>query len=307
MALSTIPSMIVTTLKFRSGVIGSLRDPYFKKYRQGLLATTFLLGASFWGSLISSGVVFFFSFVLTFITVYPVRLWFFTILQELLYLYLWSQIYDSVFRFTQVTRPFILTFLSLLIGEKHALPTFIFKLFLLTFYLTRHMFSFSRCICNLDCEDCFVHVPEQVSFTNTFQSKLLLKRLVPCALTITLNVLIDVFCRYNFVGFYRKRPLVANISSLCFECWHLALTSSYIILRVVKLFIIIIVYVGRFDTPVLAQGVGEIGPIKLDAFPFIFKQDLLAIDAHRHPYIERLGMMVSIDLSTYNFMFLLNV
>lgn len=63
-------------------------------------------------------------------------------------------------------------------------------------------------------------------------------------------------------------------------------------MRIVKLFLITIFYLGRYDTPILAQGVGEIGPIKLDAFPFIFRQDLLALDAHRHPYIERLGMMV---------------
>ena len=94
------------------------------------------------------------------------------------------------------------------------------------------------------------------------------------------------------MGFYRKRPLFANISGLCFECWHLALTSSYIVVRCVKLILIVIGYIGRFDTPVLNQGVGEFGPLKLDAFPFIFKQDLLAIDSHRHPYIERLGMMV---------------
>ncbi len=52
------------------------------------------------------------------------------------------------------------------------------------------------------------------------------------------------------------------------------------------------VYIGRFDTPILAHGIGEIGPVKLDSFPFIFKQDLIAVDAHRHPYLERLGMMV---------------
>lgn len=112
-------------------------------------------------------------------------------------------------------------------------------------------------------------------------------------MTLLFKILLSFFLnRYNFAGFYRKRPLIQNISSLCFECWHLGLTLSYIILRCVKLFGIMIVYVGRFDTPVLAKGVGEIGPIKLDAFPFIFKQDLLAMDAHRHPYIERLGMMV---------------
>lgn len=39
----------------------------------GLLATTFLLGGSIWGALISSFVIFFLAFVLTFISVYQVR------------------------------------------------------------------------------------------------------------------------------------------------------------------------------------------------------------------------------------------
>jgi len=64
----------------------------------------------------------------------------------------------------------------------------------------------------------------------------------------------------------------------------------------VKLIIVVLVYVGRFDRPVLAEGVGELGPLKLDNFPNIFRQDLLAIDAHRHPYIERLGMMYMMKL-----------
>jgi len=64
----------------------------------------------------------------------------------------------------------------------------------------------------------------------------------------------------------------------------------------VKLIIVVLVYVGRFDRPVLAEGVGELGPLKLDNFPNIFRQDLLAIDTHRHPYIERLGMMYMMKL-----------
>ncbi len=34
----------------------------------------------------------------------------------------------------------------------------------------------------------------------------------------------------------------------------------------------------------------------LDNFPHLFKVDLLSIDAHRHPYIERLGMMYMMKL-----------
>ena len=37
-------------------------------------------------------------------------------------------------------------------------------------------------------------------------------------------------------------------------------------------------------------------PIGLDNFPHIFRQSILAADAHRHPYIERLGMMYLMKL-----------
>jgi hypothetical protein len=71
-AAVTIPSMIISTLKFRSGVIGSLRDPYFKTYRVGILATTYLLGGAIWGSLAASAVIFLVSSSVTFLSVYQV-------------------------------------------------------------------------------------------------------------------------------------------------------------------------------------------------------------------------------------------
>ena len=74
-AISTIPSIVVTTIKFRTGVIPSLQDPYFKRYRVGLLATTFLLGGSIWGALISAFIIFTLAASLTFLTVYPVSRW----------------------------------------------------------------------------------------------------------------------------------------------------------------------------------------------------------------------------------------
>lgn len=41
---------------------------------------------------------------------------------------------------------------------------------------------------------------------------------------------------------------------------------------------------------------GVIGPIILDAGPFAFRKDLLLHDAHRHPYIERLGLLYMMKL-----------
>lgn len=49
MAMVYIPSTIHTVLKFRSGVIPSLMDPYFITYRKALHLTTFMVGAMFWG------------------------------------------------------------------------------------------------------------------------------------------------------------------------------------------------------------------------------------------------------------------
>lgn len=49
-----VPSAIHTVLKFRTGVIPSLRDPHFLQYRQGLHQTTFMVGAMFWGLIIST-------------------------------------------------------------------------------------------------------------------------------------------------------------------------------------------------------------------------------------------------------------
>lgn len=63
---------------------------------------------------------------------------------------------------------------------------------------------------------------------------------------------------------------------------------------IARSFILIFVsatYVGRIDTPVLADGVGNIGPIVLDSYPISFRKDILLHEAHRHPYIERLGAM----------------
>lgn len=41
---------------------------------------------------------------------------------------------------------------------------------------------------------------------------------------------------------------------------------------------------------------GEIGPVKLDGLPFAFKRDLLAHEAHRHPYLELFGLICLLKL-----------
>ena len=66
--------------------------------------------------------------------------------------------------------------------------------------------------------------------------------------------------------------------------------------RTVKLLVVTFFYLGRIDTPMLAPGVGQIGPTNLDPAPNAFRKDLLVHEAHRHPYIERLGLLYMIKL-----------
>jgi len=52
----------------------------------------------------------------------------------------------------------------------------------------------------------------------------------------------------------------------------------------------VILFIGRVDRPLLADD------LTLDSYPHVFRQAVLASDAHRHPYIERLGMMYLMKL-----------
>mmetsp|Transcript_177 Transcript_177/g.328 ORF Transcript_177/g.328 Transcript_177/m.328 type:complete len:1179 (+) Transcript_177:143-3679(+) len=113
-------------------------------------------------------------------------------------------------------------------------------------------------------------------------------------ITVTLvfkSILITVLGRVNYAAFYRKRPWLANICGVGLECWHLGLSSGYMLSRAIKLIVAATMYIGRIDQPFLGEGVGVIGGTHLDKFPSIYRQGLLSADAHRHPYIERLGLI----------------
>ena len=116
-----------------------------------------------------------------------------------------------------------------------------------------------------------------------------------CIMLLKLVVLVS--CRSaTYAGFYRKRPALANITALALECANLALSIGFVLLRIVKLLLTAALYVGRIDTPFLAPGVGQLGGFELDNYPRIFVKDVLAQEAHRHPYIETLGVMYLMKL-----------
>lgn len=89
--------------------------------------------------------------------------------------------------------------------------------------------------------------------------------------------------------------------NLILECWTLGISSGFMFIRACQLFFLTACYLGRLDTPMLADGVGVfnfgiVNNIALDSYPIAFRKDLLSHDAHRHPMIERLGTMYMLKL-----------
>ena len=121
--------------------------------------------------------------------------------------------------------------------------------------------------------------------------------LIGILIVLVIKLIIVRSCRCTmYVAFYRKRPAAGNISALALECANFALSVGFVFLRLVKILFTGALYVGRIDTPFLAEGVGRIGGLELDNYPRIFMKDILAHEAHRHPYINLLGVMYLMKL-----------
>lgn len=140
-------------------------------------------------------------------------------------------------------------------------------------------------------------------------------------LTIAIKTVAIKLAGWSFYSaYYRKRPAASSVMSVVLECWSLGQSVGTVTLRFVKLILVTAMYVGRIDQPMLAPGVGYIGPMNLDSDPVAFKVDLLGHEAvrihfgqlclpahtrltglsvfmqHRHPFIERLGLLYLIKL-----------
>ncbi|KAG7372979.1 hypothetical protein IV203_033703 [Nitzschia inconspicua] len=112
---------------------------------------------------------------------------------------------------------------------------------------------------------------------------------------IRISVLSICRCKM-YRAFYRERPFSANISLLALEWANFTLSVGFILVRIIKLIISACMFIRRIDTPFLAPKVGQLGPIELDNYPTIFMKDLLQHEAHRHPYIEMLGVLYLMKL-----------
>jgi hypothetical protein len=99
-----------------------------------------------------------------------------------------------------------------------------------------------------------------------------------------------------FRNYYRTNVAGANILFIVLESWNVALMLAFMTARAINFLVIGILFIARFDTPYLAPGVGEIGPLKLDKYPFSFQCDLLLHEAHRHPFLELFGVICLVKL-----------
>ena len=111
-------------------------------------------------------------------------------------------------------------------------------------------------------------------------------------LVLGIHILFVKICRrVTSQAFYRKKPATANVTLLIRECGLIALTQGFVIVRILKLLLTTFFYCGRVDSPFLHVSCGQVGGIRVDREPYMFQIDILQHEAHRHPYIETLGVM----------------
>mmetsp|Transcript_3787 Transcript_3787/g.6451 ORF Transcript_3787/g.6451 Transcript_3787/m.6451 type:complete len:895 (-) Transcript_3787:79-2763(-) len=125
----------------------------------------------------------------------------------------------------------------------------------------------------------------------------LFANIIGIGLTVMLKwIVLRGYRRVTQQGYYRKNVVLSNVVNIILESWNLALGIGYMLIRGLYFILAATMFIGRVDVPFLSQDACFVGPFELDSFPLIFRKDLLSHDAHRHPYIERLGVMYMLKL-----------
>jgi hypothetical protein len=130
---------------------------------------------------------------------------------------------------------------------------------------------------------------------------LVLAQIIGLSVTVGLKYVVLLFLRrHYFAAFYRKQPAQANVLNVVLECWNVGLSTGYVLARGCMLLLATALHIGRIDVPFLAPGVKQFGygmlSIDLDSYPTAYRKALLSSEAHRHPWIERLGSMYMMKL-----------
>jgi hypothetical protein len=73
----------------------------------------------------------------------------------------------------------------------------------------------------------------------------------------------------------KKREELIRFSTSFVFFQNLGLTPAYVVIRGFHLFIAGVMRIGRIDTPIISERAAYLGPIELDAYPRIFRKDIL--------------------------------
>jgi hypothetical protein len=93
---------------------------------------------------------------------------------------------------------------------------------------------------------------------------------------LAIHIILVRSCRrVTSKAFYRMRPASANFTVLVRECGLLALTVGIVWVRILKLGLTMILYIGRVDTPFLHSQGGRVGGLRIDREPYMFQIDIL--------------------------------
>lgn len=110
-------------------------------------------------------------------------------------------------------------------------------------------------------------------------------------ITIGLKMVMMIAARSNVnIALYRAKPRSANIWALAMECWNIGLGGGVVLGRLVQFLLASAIWVGRIDVTFLDENVSFMG-YGFDYTPTNFRKEILVHEAHRHPFIDRLGAM----------------
>jgi hypothetical protein len=73
----------------------------------------------------------------------------------------------------------------------------------------------------------------------------------------------------------RNAGELTRFSTLFYFFQNLGLTPAHVIFRGFLLFIAGVMRIGRIDTPIISERAAYLGQIELDAYPRIFRKDIL--------------------------------